>query len=128
MSIEAEIEGRALVAFLAGLAGALGALADHPTSSAAPPEVGDALDDVVRGFQHGERAVRQALAASDLADPYIEQAEKIISEVTASYQMLNTELSTWWSSWLSRQRDELDQQHPAEPEHMVEKEAGRGAG
>ena len=65
MSTETEIEGRALMAFLAGLAGALGALADHATSQAAPPEVGNTLDDVVRGFQHGERAVRQALAAGD---------------------------------------------------------------
>ena len=114
MSTETEIEGRALMAFLAGLAGALAALADHATSQAAPREVGDALEDVVRGFQHGERAVRQAMAASDVADPYVAQMEKIIMEVMASYQVLGPELSRWWSVWLSDQRAELAQRQEAE--------------
>ena len=114
MSAETETEGRALMTFVAGLAGALGALADHATSQAAPREVGDTLDDVVRGFQHGERAVRQALAAGDLDDPYVAQMEKIITEVMGSDQALGTVLSRWWSRWLSDQRGELAQQQEAE--------------
>ena len=123
MTSETEIEGRALMAFAAGLTRALGALADHATSQAAPLEVGDALDDVVRGFQHGERAVRQALAASDVADPYVAQMEKIIAEVMASYQALGTELSTWWSTWLSDQCDDLAQRQEAE---QAERKRGVG--
>ncbi len=69
MSTETEIEGRALMVFMAGLAGALGALADHPTSQAAPPQLGDALDDLVRAFRHGEHNVRQALWAPSALHP-----------------------------------------------------------
>ena len=106
MSTEIEIEGRVRMAFMAGLAGALGALSNHPVASAASPDMGDALDDAVRGFRHGARAMLEALAAGDVDDPYVAQMEKIIVEVMASYHALGTVLSTGWLDWLSRWRDE----------------------
>ena len=125
MSTKAATEGRTRTAFMAGLAGALGAPSDHPVASPTAPDVGDALDDAVRRFRHGARPVLEALAAGDVDDPYIARMEKIIMEAMTSYQALGTELSTGWLDWLSRWREELDQQHQAEPELMVGNGAGR---
>ena len=94
MGTKVETEGRARMAFMAGLSGALGALSDHLEASPAVPDVGDALDDSVRRFRHGARAVLEALAAGDVDDPYVAQMEKIIMEVMTSYRALGTELST----------------------------------
>ena len=128
MSTETETEGRALMAFVAGLAGALGALADHPTSSAAPPQVADALDDAVRGLQHAERAVHQALNAEPQAsDPWTRCLPKIMAEVTFSLQGLVTVLSTWFTSWWTRRLEELDRGDQAEAEHAVDMEADDAA-
>ena len=128
MNGESETEGRALMTFLAGLASALGALADHPVSSTAPPEVGDALDDAVRGLQHAERAVDQALNAEPQAsDPWTRCLPKILAEVTFSLQGLVTLLSTWFTSWWTRRLEELDRGDQAEPEHAVDVEVGHGA-
>ena len=108
MITEAEIEGRALMVFMAGLAGALGALADHPTSQAAPPQLGDALDDSVRAFRHGEHNVRQALdAEAHGTDPWARCLPKMLAEVTASHQAFVAVLATWETSWWTRRLDEL---------------------
>ncbi len=126
MRTESETEGRALMVFMAGLAGALGALADHPTSQAAPPQLGDALDDLVWAFRHGEHNVRQALdAEAHGTDPWAECLPKILAEVTGSHQAFVAVPATWETSWWTRHLDELGRQHQAEPEHMVENGVGR---
>ncbi len=108
MSTETGIEGRTLMVFMAGLAGALGALADHPTSQAAPPQLGDALDDLVRAFRHGEHNVRQALdAEAHGTDPWARGLPKILAEVTASHQAFVAVLATREISWWTRHLDEL---------------------
>ena len=120
-------EGRILMAFLAGLGGALGALAKHPTSSAAPPEVGDALDDAVRGIQHAERAVKEALDAEPIAsDPWTRCLPKILSEVTFSMQGFVTILTTWYTSWWTRRLSDRDSGFPYQPGADDETEADRG--
>ena len=127
MTHETKHEGRALVAFLAGLGTALRAVADHPTSSAAPPEVGDALDDAVRGIQHAERAVIEALDAEPTAlDPWTRCLPKILAEVTFSMQGFVAILSTWYTSWWTRRLSDRDGGCRNEREHRDETEAGRG--
>ena len=128
MSSEIEAEGEILRTVLADLGAALGVVADRPVASAAPPEVGNALDKTVRGFGHGGAyAVQRAMAASDLADPRVAQMEKIIGEVMADYQKLGSKLSVWWLDWLSRRRDELDRGDRADREPVVEEEVYHGA-
>ncbi|MCH7793912.1 MAG: hypothetical protein IH900_02045 [Proteobacteria bacterium] len=120
MTGETETEGRALMVFMAGLAGAPGALADYPTSQAAPPQLGDALDDLLRAFRHGEHNVRQALdAEAHGTDPWARCFPKIVAEVTASHQAFVAVLATWEISWWTRRLDELDRQHQAEQRYEV---------
>lgn len=115
------------MAFLAGLGGALGALANHPTSSAAPLEVSDALDEAVRGVQRCEEAVRQALDAEPTAsDPWTRCLPKILVEVTFSLQGFITILSTWYTSWWSRRISERDVVCSYEPDNSDETETGHG--
>ena len=128
MSTETEVEGRALMVFMAGLAGALGALADHPTSQAAPPQLGDSLDDLVRAFRHGEHNVRQALgAAAHGTDPWARRLPKILTEVTASHQAFVAVLATWETGWWTRRLDELYRGDRADREPEVERGLGHGA-
>ena len=129
MSTETETEGRALMAFLAGLSGALGALADHPRSSAAPPEIADALGDAVRGFRHGEHNVHQALnAKAEASDPWARGLPKILAEITASHQAFVAVLATWELSWWTRRLEELKPSDQAEPALVVDREVGHGIG
>ena len=120
---EVEAEGEILMKFLAAFGGALGALANEPVASAAPPEVGDALDKAERGFGHGGAyAIRRALAARDLDDRHVAQMEKIISEVMNDYQKVGTKVSDWWCTWLLDRRVELARGDRADREPEVEKE------
>ncbi len=128
MSAEIEIEGRVLMAFLAGRAGALAALADHATASAVPPQIGDALDDEVRGLRRAVEAVRQALDAdAHGADPWARCLPKILAEVTASHQAFVAVLATWETSWWTRRLDELQRVDRADREPEVERGLGHGA-
>ncbi len=125
---EAEQEGEILRTLLADLGAALGVVADRPVASAAPPEVGNALDKTVRGLGHGGAyAVQRAMVASDLADLHVSQMEKIIAEVMGDYQKFGSKLSVWWLDWLSRRRDELDRGDRAEAEPTVDMEADDAA-
>ena len=124
---EVEQENLALENLLAGLDRAMGNTAYRTVSQVAPPEVGDTLDRTVRGFEYGARAVRKMLAAVDAVDPFVAQMPKIIREVMDDYQAFGTALSTWWSTCLSRRIEELDRQHQAEGDTIVEKEVGHGA-
>ncbi len=119
MSRESKIRGHALMAVLSGLAGALGALTDHPVASAASSDVGDTLDQTVRGFEYGARAVRKMLTADAAADPFVAQMPKIIQEAMDDYQVFGTALSTWWSTCLSRRIEEFERGDQAEQRQEV---------
>ena len=128
MSTDIEIEGRAFIVVLAGRAGPLVALADHATASAVPPQVGDALDDVVRGLRRAVEAARQALnAEARRTDPWVRCLPKILAEVTASHQGFVAVLTTWETSWWTRCLDDLPQGNRAFREFEVESEVGHGA-
>ena len=120
---EVEREGQDLASVLADLDRALGGTAHRTVSQVAPPRVGDALDKTVRGFEHGTRGVRNALAARELDDAFVAQMEKTITEVMGDYQKFGRWLSTWWLDWLSRYRDELAQRQEAE---QAERKRGVG--
>ena len=124
-----EQEGRALRDFVRELVWKLSALADHPTTNAVVPEVSDALDDYIRGMERGLlRAIRKAMVASDVNDPFVAQWEKIMGEVLVSYQTFGTALIASYSTWLSRRLDELYRGARGDRESEVERGLGHGAG
>ncbi len=67
------------------------------------------------------------MAAGDAADPFVAQMPKIIREVMDDYQAFGTVLSTWRSTCLSRQLDELGRRQEAKPENLAEKELAHGS-
>ena len=129
MITETEIEGRVLMAFVAGLAGALEALADHVTASGVPPQLGDALDDLVAALRRDVEALHQGLKTrGGRSDPWALGLAKILMEVAATHQAFAAVLATAELTWWTRRLDELGRRQEAEPENLVEKEAGHGAG
>ncbi len=126
MSTETEIEGRALMAFVAGLAGALGAVADHVTASAVSPQLSDALDELVRALRRDVEALHQGLNASGgPSDPWALGLPKILLEVAATLHAFAAVLATAELTWWTRRLDELGRRQEAEPEDTVEEEVGR---
>ncbi len=125
---EVEREGQALASVLADLDRAMGGAAYRTVSKIAPPRMGDALDKTVRGFEHGARGVRNALAARELDDAFVAQMEKTITEVMDDYQKTGARLSTWWLDWLLRYRDELQRATRADRETEVERGLGHASG
>ena len=129
MSTETEIEGRALMAFVAGLAGALAALKDHVTASAVEPQLADALDDLVKALWRDVEALHQGLKTTGApSDPWVLGLPKILAEVVATQQAFVAVLATcelgWWTRWL----DELQRRARADIEPEVEQGVSHGAG
>ncbi len=118
MIAESDAEGRALLVFMAGLAGALGALADYPTSAAAPAEVGDTLDDLVKAFRQGEHNVFEALKAdAHLTDPWARSMPKVIAEVAGTHGAFVAVLAAWENAWWTRRIEELDRRQQDQQRH-----------
>ena len=128
MSTETETEGRGLVAFVAGLVGALGALADHVTASAVAPQLSDTLDELVRALRRDVEALHQGLKTNGLpTDPWALSLPKILAEVTATHQAFVAVLATAELTWWSRRLEELGRRQEAEAEHAVDMEADDAA-
>ena len=128
MSTETETEGRGLVAFVAGYAGALGALADHVTASAVSPQLSDTLDELVGALRRDVEALHQGLKTNGLpSDPWALGLPKILLEVAATHQAFVAVLATAELTWWTRRLDELGRRQEAEPEHVVEEEVDHGA-
>ncbi len=124
MSTETEIEGRGLVAFVAGLAGALGAVADHVTASGVPPQLADALNELVRALRRDVEALHQGLKTKGgPSDPWVLGLPKILLEVAATLHGFAAVLVTAELTWWTRRLDELGRRQEAEPEHAVDMEA-----
>lgn len=120
MSAESEIEGRALMAFAAGLAAALEAVADHVTASGVPPKLSDALDDVVAALQRDVEALRRGLKTGGKpTDPWTLGLPKILAEVTATLQAFVAVLAVSELTWWTRRLEELKRQHQAERKQEV---------
>ena len=116
---EVEQENLALENLLAVLDRAMGNVAYRTVCQVAPPEVGDTLDQTVRGFEYGARAVRKMLAADAAADPFVAQMRKIIRKAMDDYQAFGTALSTWWSTCLSHRIEELERGDQAEQRQEI---------
>ena len=116
MTTESDADGRGIISFMAHLAAALSAVADHPTSSAAAPQVADALDDLVRAFGHGEHNVFEALKAeAHLTDPWARSMPKIFAEITATHMAFVAVLAAWENAWWAQRISELDRSQEQEP-------------
>ncbi len=116
MTTESDADGRGIMSFMAHLTAALSALADHPTSNAAAPQVADALDDLVRAFQHGEHNMREALEAeARLTDAWARSMPKIFAEITATHITFVAVLAAWENAWWAQRKSELDRTQEQEP-------------
>lgn len=125
---EVETEGLIWEAFVQELVWKLAALAKHPAANVVSPEVSDALDENIRGMARGLlRAIRKAIAASDVNDPFVAQWEKIMGEVLVSYQAFGPALIAECSTWLTRRRDELARRREADREPEVERGLAHGS-
>ena len=128
MSIETETEGRGLVAFVAGYAGALGALADHVTASAVAPQLSDTLDELVRALRRDVEALHQGLKTNGLpSDPWAMSLPKILAEVTATHHAFAAVLATAELSWWTRRLGELNRGEQVDREPVVDEEVDHGA-
>ncbi len=129
MITETEIEGRGLVAFVAGLAAALGVVADHVTASGVPPQLGDALDDLVAALRRDVEALHQGLKTNGApSDPWVLGLPKIRAEVVATQQAFVAVLATCELGWWTRRLDELGRRQGVEQEDIVEEVISHGAG
>ena len=120
MSTETEIEGRALMAFVAGLVAALAALKDHVTASAVEPQLSDALDGHVAALQRNLEALRQGLKTNGApSDPWALGLPKILLEAAATHQAFAAVLATAELVWWTRRLDELQRGDRADREPEV---------
>ncbi len=128
MSTETEIEGRGLVAFVAGLAGALGAVADHVTASGVPPQLADALDELVRALRRDVEALHQGLKTKGgPSDPWALGLPKILLKVAATHHAFAAILATAELTWWTRRLDELGRQHQAGQQDADDAELDHGS-
>ena len=128
MTSETEIEGRGLVAFVAGYAGALGALADHVTASVVAPQLSDALDELVRALRRDVEALHQGLKTKGgPSDPWALGLPKILLEVAATHQAFAAVLATAELTWWTRRLDELGRQHQAGQQDADDAELDHGS-
>jgi hypothetical protein len=124
---EVEQAGVILENLLVILMWQLGDGARDAAAGAVSPRLEDALDGALHGTEQGLlRMVRRALATDDPKDPFIVQWPKIRGDVRVSYERLSIALITSCSRWLSRRRDELEQQQQAKGDTIVEREVGYG--
>ena len=128
MSTETEIDGRGLMTFVAGCAGALGAVSKHVTASVVDPQLSDVLDEAVGALERNVEALQQGLKTNGLpSDPWALGLPKILAEVTATLQAFVAVLATAELTWWTRRLDELGRRQEAEPEPAVDMEADDAA-